>query len=123
MQQGSVDRRRGRRIHLQAPLLIRRTGTDKLEPFKEQQTENLGLAGAYFETDEGGFQVNEVVMTSVSIPESQRRDFPFTRLAGQGRVVRVDTLGGASGEGRKKYGIALEFGNDLAALTSIPSRG
>ena len=123
MQQGSVDRRRGRRVYLQAPLLIRRTGTEKPEPFKEQQTNNLGLAGAYFETDEGGFQVNEVIMTSVSIPESQRRNFPFTRLAGQGRVVRVSELTGSSGEGHKKYGIALEFGNDLTALTSIPSRG
>ena len=123
MQQGSVERRRGRRIDLQAPLLIRRVGTNKPEPFKEQQTENLGLAGAYFETDEDGFQVNEAVMTSVSIPESQRRGFPFTRLAGQGRIVRVKELTGLSGGGRKKYGIALEFGNDLTALTSIPSRG
>ena len=78
------------------------------------------MAGVYFETDDGEFEVNEVVMTSVSIPETQRRGFPFTRLAGQGRVVRVSEL---AGDGRKKYGIALEFGNDLTALTSIPSRG
>ena len=122
MQQGSVERRRGRRINLQAPLLIRRIGTRELAPFKEQQTENLGLAGVYFETDDD-FEVNEAVMTSVSVPESQRRGFPFTRLAGQGRVVRVKELANASGEEQKKYGIALEFGNDLTALTSIPSRG
>ena len=123
MQQGSVERRRGRRIDLQAPLLIRRIGTQEPGLFKEQRTENLGLAGVYFETDDGDFQVNEAVMTSVSIPESQRRGFPFTRLAGQGRVVRVKALAGASGDGQKKYGVALEFGNDLTALTSIPSRG
>ena len=124
MQQGSVERRRGRRIDLQAPLLIRRRiGTREPGPFTEQTTDNLGLAGVYFETDDGDFEVNEVVMTSVSIPESQRRGFPFTRLAGQGRVVRVQALTGASGDGQKKYGVALEFGNDLTALTSIPSRG
>ena len=123
MQQGSVERRRGRRIDLQAPLLIRRIGTREPGLFKEQQTQNLGLAGVYFETDDG-FEVNEVVMTSVSIPESQRRGFPFTRLAGQGRVVRVKELAKVSSDGqKKKYGIALEFGNDLTALTSIPSRG
>jgi hypothetical protein len=113
-------------VDLQAPLLIRRIDTSELGPFTQQTTENLGLAGVYFETDDGTFEVNEVVMTSVSIPESERRAFPFTRLAGQGRVVRVNELsgnGGAQAGGRKKYGIALEFGNDLTALTSIPSRG
>ena len=123
MQQGSVERRRGRRIDLQAPLLIRRIGTREPGLFKEQRTENLGLAGVYFETDDGDFEVNETVMTSVSIPESQRLGFPFTRLAGQGRVVRVKELANVPGDGQKKYGIALEFGNDLTALTSIPSRG
>ena len=123
MSQGSVERRRGRRLNLQAPLLIRRIGTHEPGSFKEQTTDNLGLAGVYFETDDSDFQVNEVVMTSVSIPESERRGFPFTRLAGQGRVVRVTKLDGASEGDRTKYGIALEFGNDLTALTSIPSRG
>ena len=123
MTQGSVERRRGRRIDLQAPLLIRRIGTHEPGPFKEQQTQNLGLAGVYFETDDGGFEVDEVVMTSISVPESERRGFQFTRLAGQGRVVRVKELADVSGDGQKKYGVALEFGNDLTALTSIPSRG
>ena len=123
MEPSSIERRRGRRLNLQAPLLIRRIGTHEPEPFKEQMTENLGLAGVYFETDDAGFEVNEVVMTSVSIPEPQRREFPFTRLAGRGRVVRVNQLDSASGDVRKKYGIALEFGDDLTALTSIPSRG
>jgi hypothetical protein len=83
-------------------------------------TKDLGLAGVYFETDaETGFAVDEVVMTSVAVPELQRRAFPFTRLAGRGRIVRVQELPG----GEKRIGIALEFGDDVTALTALPTRG
>ena len=81
---------------------------------------NISLAGVYFETHAGdAYAVNDVVMTSVSIPASSTREFPFTRLAGRSRVVRVRELP-ADKSGGKRYGVALQFGEDLTALTTIP---
>ena len=125
MQLGSVERRRGRRINLQAPLLIRRiSSTPALEPFREEMITNISLAGIYFETDEpDSFTANDVVMTSVSVPEVHRREFPFTRLAGRSRIVWIKELPQQESEDRKRFGIAIEFGNDVTALTTIPPRG
>ena len=126
MQQGSVERRRGRRVNLEAPLLIKRTETPSTQPFQEHKTRNIGLAGVYFETDEAHdhtFSVNDVVTASVSVPEGQRREFPFTRVIGRGRVVRITDLPAQSPDQRKRVGIALEFGNDVTALTALPTRG
>lgn len=118
-----VERRRGRRANIQAPLLVRRIGTQGPEPFAGEVTKNISLAGVYFETDEGKrYAVNDVVVTSVAIPESQRREFPFTRVAGRSLVVRVNELGQPAVSGGKQFGIALEFGEDVTALTAIPAR-
>lgn len=123
-QHGGVERRRGRRANVQVPLRIRRVDTAKPEDFREQVASNVSLAGAYFEAAEGHpYTVNDLVMAAVTVPEGQRREFPFTRLAGRGRVVRIHELGGKAPDGRKRYGVALEFGEDLTALTAIPSRG
>ena len=122
--QESVERRRGRRAHFEAPVMIRRVGEQgTASPFTTQLAKNVSLAGVYFETDEAEpLKMHEVVVTSVSVPESKRRDFPFTRLAGVSRVVRVTDL--SPGEaGNKRFGIALEFGNDMTALTATPTRG
>ena len=123
MPAGSVERRRGRRIFLQAPLLIRRIGTREPEPFKEETISNISMAGVYFETEQpDSYTPNDVVMTSVSVPESQRREFPFTRLAGRSRIVWIKELPQQGPESRKRFGIAIEFGNDVTALTTIPPR-
>ena len=124
MQSSSVERRRGRRANVQVPLRLRRMDSPKPGDFHEQVASNVSLAGAYFETGEGHpFAVNEFVTASVTVPEPQRREFPFTRLAGRGRIVRVKELGEKGPDGRKRFGVALEFGEDLTALTAIPSRG
>lgn len=124
MKQGDVERRRGWRASIKAPLVIRRLGAQEPGPLKEELTENISLAGVYFETEKGNtYTMNDVVMASVAVPESQTRQFPFTRLAGRSRVVRVNELSGESPGGRKRFGIALEFGEDVTALTAIPNRG
>ena len=124
MPEGSAERRRGRRVILQAPLLVRRIGASGPEPFeKAQVTQNLGLAGVYFEMDdEQMLTVNEFVITSVAIPEPRRREFPFTRLVGQGRVVRIQELPQQEPGGGKRFGVALEFGDDMTALSALPTR-
>lgn len=123
MPQGSAERRRGRRLNLEASLLVRHDDVKEAGPFQTHTTKNLSLAGVYFETErEPPFAVNEMVIASVSVPESYRQGFPFTRVAGKSRVVRVDELG-SEGAAGKRYGVALEFGNDVTALTAIPARG
>lgn len=121
MQTSHAERRRHRRVTVEAPIVLRRPGTPGAAD--GQLVTNISLAGVYFETDRrDAFSVNDVLIASVSIPEPQRRTFPFTRLAGRGRVVRLDELP-AQDESPRRYGVALEFGKDLTALTAVPSRG
>lgn len=118
-----IDRRRGRRVSLQVPLQLRRSGSQGPESPQEHFTKNVSLAGVYFETDQAGaLQENDLIFASVTIPETQRRQFPFTRVAGRSRVVRVSELPALS-EGRKRIGVALEFGEHTTALTATPPRG
>lgn len=124
MEHGRVERRRGRRANVRAKMLIKRLGQETPQASKEEVTQNLSLAGAYFETDpENQYKANEFVMTSVAVPESQVRDFPFTRLAGKGRIVRVSEVSAQEGTTSKRIGVALEFGEDLTALSALPARG
>jgi len=125
MDKSSVERRRGRRAALEVPVLIRRSaGTGRSEAFTEEGVRNISLAGIYFETEAGErYPLDEVFITSVSVPESQTRHFPFSRIAGRGRVVRVRELSPTGSSGKKRFGIALEFSEDVTALTAIPARG
>ena len=124
MDQVRVERRRGRRVQLEAPLLVRRTATPGPEPFEEAVTRDISIAGIYFETEQDAYTVNDFVVTSVTIPGAQRRTFPFTRLAGRSRVVRVNPLDQAQGAAaRKRFGVALEFGDDHTILTALPAQG
>ena len=119
---GGVERRREWRVALEAPLLIKRLGNPQSEAFQERLTKNIGLAGVYFEVGGDAYTVNEPVMLSISVPESQRRDFPFTRVAGHGRVVRVQDLSRDGAGPGKRFGVALEFSQGVTALTAIPPR-
>lgn len=124
MEQASADRRRGRRVSLEAPLLVRRAGAGEPGPFTEQTAKNLSLAGVYFETEGNEpYAINETLITAVAIPEPERRAFPFTRLFGRSRVVRVDEIPQPPAGGAKRYGVALEFSEDVTALTATPPRG
>jgi len=124
MEQGTtIERRRGRRVLLHVPLLIRRVDQQGPSAPLTAVTRNLGLAGVYFETDAASaLAVNEVVIASVSVPEAQRRVFPFTRMSGKSRVVRVEVLD-ADQSHPTRIGVALEFGDEVTALSAIPARG
>ena len=121
MNQASVERRRGRRVGIEAPLVIRRLSGSDTAP-REETTKNISLAGVYFEAEqEPAFSVGEVVTASVSIPPAQTRTFPFTRLTGRSQVVRVLELPREAREGQgTRYGVALEFGDDVIALAALP---
>ena len=121
MDRSHVERRRGRRVPLQAPMVIRRV-SDKPSTPVEEVTKDISLAGVYFETEQDTYTVNDSMMTSVAVPPSQTGAFPFKRLAGRSRVVRVQPLDVAIPSTRKCYGVALEFADDLTALTALPPR-
>ena len=117
-----IDRRRHRRIDLTVPILARRNGEGTDAPFREGVAKNLSLAGIYFTT--AGWkqlEADEIMTISVSIPVEKVRSFPFSRLAGRGRIVRVEELAKIASEGPTLYGVALEFGEDLTVLTAAPS--
>ena len=117
-----IDRRRHRRIDLSVPILARRHNEGSAAPFKEGIARDLSLAGVYFTTAGWHELMQDESMTiSVSIPPEQVRGFPFSRLAGRGRVVRVEELAKVSTGGPTMYGVALEFGQDLTVLTAAPS--
>ena len=116
-----VERRRGRRVGVQASLTLRRDAPGS-QPAGSHTTKNLSLTGVYFEAaDRPALSVNEMVTAGVEVPEAERRRFPFTRLSGKGRVVRIQPLE-EHDPVRTRYGIALEFGDDVTALTPLPSR-
>lgn len=124
MQQGSVERRRGRRAHVRAPVTIRRVGARDPASAREEVSANISLAGVYFETEHGDqYAVNDVVTAAVVVPGQDTRQFPFRRLSGRTRVVRVHELSPEASGGRRRFGVALEFGDDVTALTAIPSSG
>lgn len=119
MSQTGVERRRGRRVTLEAPLLVRRTGTEKPESFKGAVTINVSIAGASFETEEL-FTANEPVIASVSVPQHERRRFPFVRLAGPSRVCRIEELPKRNADEAPRYRVALEFAEDVTILMAVP---
>jgi hypothetical protein len=122
MQPSGSERRTGRRVNIQAALVLRRIDGQKASQAVECTTRDVSLAGAYFETDQpDGFQPDEVVMASIAIPENDRRTFPFARLAGRSRIVRVQEL--PQSRGAKRFGVAIQFTRDATALTSIPTVG
>ncbi len=121
MTQGRVERRRGRRIALETPILIRCATHPEDQGFIEQRTRDISLAGIYFITNGSDqYRVDDVVVASLSVPEAQTREFPFTRLAGQGRIVRVGRLPIDTPQATSTR-VAVEFGQDLIALTALPA--
>jgi len=63
----------------------------------------------------------EKLAFSLSIPLEQQRAFPFSRLAGYGRVARAEELPQPDERGRKRLGLALEFGEEV--MTFAPHVG
>ncbi len=123
MGQGHLERRRSRRATVEAPVVIRRLDPSKPQVLKDHTTRDVSLAGLYFETEHGDrLSANDIILASIAIPEPQTRAFPFTRLSGRGRVVRVHELSTQDAE-RKRFGVAVEFMEDLTALSAIPRTG
>ena len=115
----SEERRRQERVRLSAPIRFE----DGLREEKEGgsypytgHTADLSTAGAYMATVEGGpFVPGQILQVSVAIPWEARRHFPFSRIIGPCRVVRVETLSAEDPQGAR-WGVGLAFCGERITL-------
>ncbi len=113
----TFERRRHRRIDL--PLFVEgKRRKDGGEVFEQATTTDISVGGACLESS--GFQgirVDDVISVSVSVPRQFADKFPFSRIVGKARVVRVAEVSPQQRENASlKRGIALEFAPDMLFL-------
>ncbi|MFA4991172.1 MAG: PilZ domain-containing protein [Candidatus Omnitrophota bacterium] len=101
-----VEKRRFRRLGLSLPMKLRQIAGDGKAKSAEGVTINVSYNGAYVsDIDMKEIKQHDNLHISLSVPRDDARDFPFSRITGEARVVRVD-----------KEGVALEFNDDVSRL-------
>lgn len=103
------DRRHWPRVRLAVPVEVSpgAGGRGEAAPQFMAQSSDLSPGGLYLTTrDSGAFAPGEMLTVSIAIPWEFRQRFPFSRLMGPCRVVRVDEVTTESGATR---GVALAF--------------
>jgi len=102
-----TDRRRERRLALHTPVYVRGLGEPPHGELHKGQVKNLSLQGVYLTVPQWkSIAPDDMLLLSIPIPPEHRDAFPRPRLAGCGRVVRVDEL---KSEGDNRLGLAIEF--------------
>lgn len=105
----SRDRRRGGRVALTVPVDVYQgigAGSGFVSRFSGEST-NLSVDGTYVHVPRGArFVPGELVRFSITVPTELRRHFPFSRIIGTSRVVRVDEHADTPGSAT---GLALAF--------------
>lgn len=82
-------------------------------------SKDLSAEGVYALLRDGHvFAPGDILAIDVEIPWDARRAFPFSRIAGTARVVRVDRLPGTSPD--SAWGVALAFCPDVTRLGAMP---
>lgn len=113
MPQVPLEMRVAKRVPLATTIHIRKPS----EPAKENgdgEVVNVSMSGIYFKPHpEKSFQVGDTVLCMVSIGPEHRRNFPFVRIAGKGRVVRIDHQ-------KSHPTVALSFAQDITLLAACP---
>lgn len=101
-----VEKRKFKRLGLSLPMTLKRTLSDGKEEVQDGVTFNVSFSGTYVtDINIRNIQPEDNLNISISVPRDETRDFPFSRLVGNARVVRVE-----------KDGIALEFSEDISRL-------
>lgn len=101
-----VEKRSFKRLGLSLPMKLRRITEEGKEEIIEAVTSNVSYNGAYVTNiDSKNIKPNDNLQISLSVPRDETRDFPFSRITGKVRVVRVEneTCG-------------LEFSADISRL-------
>lgn len=105
------ERRGQRRIQLSAPVEFGKGsgGKGELMYFSSGRSLDVSTSGVRLVTREPGpFTPGEVLAVSIEIPNETRPAFPFSRLVGFARVVRVLEEEPQPEEGGQRY-VALKF--------------
>ena len=116
----SFDRRRGARVQLAVPVQMHGVMADAggVVPRYAGQTVDLSTNGTYVTTGtRRAFAPGEILLVSIGIPWEFRSTFPFSRVVGSCRIVRIDQAG--YGE-YIQQGVGLAFcGDDVTFLGAI----
>lgn len=86
---------------------------------------DLSLSGLYcYVTDPCPLKPGEAVVCSAEIPAEQARFFPFSWVAGKGRVIRIEpvSVGRRAGESPSDtplLGVAIAFASDVTSLGTV----
>ena len=100
------EKRKSKRLDLALPMSIRHKSDDGKEKAQEGLTINVSYNGAYLvDISLKDISPKDKINISLSVPRDDARDFPFSRVIGKAKVVRVD-----------KEGMALEFGDEVSRL-------
>ena len=101
-----VEKRRFKRLDLSLPMKIRCISGDGKEEVQDGVTINVSFNGAYIaDINIKNIRPEDKLNISLSVPREETRDFPFSRIVGKAKVIRVE-----------KDGIALEFSEDVYRL-------
>lgn len=106
----SLNRRRYPRAKLSVPVHIGRAERGSGQGVSASTAESVELSpGGIYVATKGGehFVPGDMVSVSVTIPWEGRAVFPFSRIAGSCRVVRVDRA--SAGSSADVQGVALAF--------------
>ena len=102
----SPERRKHKRVTLSIPTMVKEPHDAQRLIFEGASTINISQAGVYLRTgDRPEVEPGRKVNIHIPIPRSEANVFPFSRLAGEAEVVRVE-----------KDGLALKFDDDLIFL-------
>ena len=118
-----VNRRRSPRVRLGVPVrLSYGAGSGGAVPAGTGESADVGLGGVYLTTEEQGpFVPGELLTISIMIPWELRGLFPFSRILGRSRIVRVER---AATSQSQRTGLALAFCDDqvtmLGAIVAPP---
>ena len=109
---GLVNHRRWPRVRLTAPVQLS-TGAGENSaavPIYTAQSRDVTTGGIYVTVNEcPPVAVGDYLAVSVLIPQEARRSFPFSRIVGLCRVVRVERMGQA-------WGLGLAFCEDRVIM-------
>jgi len=101
-----VEKRSSKRLNLSLPIKLRRVAEEGRGETVETVTSNVSYNGAYISNiNLKNLKPDENLHITLSVPREEARDFPFSRLIGNARVVRTE-----------KDACALEFNEGMSRL-------
>jgi hypothetical protein len=101
-----VEKRRFKRLDMSLPTELRHFSSEGKGESSEGKIVNISYNGAYvIDISLKNIKTDDTLTISLSVPRDETRDFPFSRIAGKAKVVRVE-----------KNGVALEFNEDINRL-------